>query len=78
VSHRCPRPECDRKVSDDQYACRGDWYALPEVIRTKIWRAWRSGDTAAHMEAMGEALEWYHAHPPGGAGPADRPGVITG
>jgi hypothetical protein len=63
MSHRCPRPECDRKVPDEQYACRGDWYALPEEIRSRIWHGYRTGDTAAHMAAMGDALEWYHAHP---------------
>lgn len=64
MSHRCPRPGCERKVPDDMYACRGDWYALPTEIRNAIWRAYLDGDEAEHMTAMARALEWYHAHPP--------------
>jgi len=73
MTHKCPRPECSRDVPDDQFACRGDWYALPERLRTEIWRGWRSGDTQAHAEAMSEALGWYREHPPRWA---TRPGDV--
>jgi hypothetical protein len=72
MTHMCPRPECTRVVPDDMFACRGDWYALPERLRTAIWRGYRSGDVAAHAEAMATAREWYRDHPPAYARRADR------
>lgn len=64
MSHICPRPECDRAVPDDRFACRGDWYALPTVLRYAIGDGYRSGDLAAHAAAMADAREWYVHHPP--------------
>ena len=65
MSHQCPRPECSRTVEDDQqFACRGDWYALPKGLRDAIWRTWRSADELGHIAAMAEAIEWYRANPP--------------
>lgn len=64
MSHDCPRPECSRSVPDDMFACRGDWYALPERLRDAIWQAWRHGSAEDHYAAMDEAIEWYRAHPP--------------
>ena len=63
MSHTCPRPGCDRAVSDDMFACRPDWYALPEQIRADIWSGYR-GEHADHAGAMVEAIKWYRAHPP--------------
>jgi len=64
MTHQCPRPECSRTVADDMFACRGDWYALPQDIRARIWQGWRSGDVDEHRAAMVEAIEWYRDHPP--------------
>jgi hypothetical protein len=64
VSHACPRPECDRDVSDEMFACRPDWYALPADIRQAIWATWRNGDELGHVRAMADALTWYREHPP--------------
>lgn len=64
MSHTCPRPECDLDVSDEMFACRPDWYALPADIRSAIWAAWRGGDAAGHADAMADAVEWYREHPP--------------
>ena len=65
MSHVCPRPECDRMIHDDAlFACRGDWYALPKIIRDEIWGTFLGGDEAGHLAAMAEAIEWYHANPP--------------
>jgi len=64
VTHQCPRPECSRSVPDDMFACRGDWYALPEALRQSIWRGWTRGTTDEHHSAMSAALDWYREHPP--------------
>lgn len=66
MSHECPRPGCTRAVDDDQYACRGDWYALPEEIRTRIWRTWRADNFPGHVAAMSQAAQWYRENPRGG------------
>ena len=64
MTHKCPRPECTRRVPDDLFACRGDWYALPERLRTAVWSGWRSGDADLHAQAMRDAIDWYREHPP--------------
>lgn len=64
MSHTCPRPECDLDVSDDMFACRPDWYALPKIIRDEIWGTWLGGDEASHLAAMADAVEWYRENPP--------------
>ena len=60
MTHQCPRPECSRKVADDMFACRGDWYALPQDIRDAIWHGYLTDDAAA----MVAAIDWYREHPP--------------
>jgi hypothetical protein len=64
MTHQCPRPECSRSVPDDMFACRGDWYALPQPIRDRIWAAWRAGDLDEHADACTHAITWYREHPP--------------
>lgn len=65
MSHYCPRPECSRTVEDDDmYACKPDWFALPNRIRSAIWSAWNRGDEDGHAQAKAEALAWYRANPP--------------
>jgi hypothetical protein len=75
MSHQCPRPECSRTVEDDQqFACRGDWYALPKTHRDAIWNAFRSGDGMGHIQAMADAIEWYRDNPPRYA---TQPGMVA-
>ena len=64
MTHQCPRPECGRKVPDDMFACRPDWFALPKGIRDAIWAAWRTDDLDGHAEARVLAVTWYREHPP--------------
>jgi len=64
MTHQCPRPECSRKVAGDMFACRGDWYALPQDIRDAIWATWNAGDLDGHAEATTDAIDWYRDHPP--------------
>lgn len=57
TDHRCPKNGCNRRVPRAQFACREHWYQVSKPTRDAIYAAYRSGDTGAHMEAMGDALE---------------------
>lgn len=61
--HECPAPECDAMVRNDYYACRRDWYRLPNRLRTMIYKTadWPFGDERADAEAA--CIEYYQAHP---------------
>ena len=34
--HKCPRKGCQAQVPNERYACRNDWFALPNEVRRKI------------------------------------------
>jgi hypothetical protein len=34
--HECPRKGCDARVPNERFACREDWFALPNEVRRKI------------------------------------------
>lgn len=64
-THQCPRPGCKARVGRAQYACKGDWFALPKAIRVAIWRGYAQAPNGdAHTEAMEAAGAWYREHPP--------------
>lgn len=64
MTHQCPRPECSRTVPDELFACRGDWYALPNGLRDAIWQAHNGHDLDAYARAVTAAIDWYRANPP--------------
>jgi hypothetical protein len=35
--HKCPRNGCTKRVSNTEFACRTDWYALSVETRKEIW-----------------------------------------
>lgn len=35
--HECPRKGCTKRVSNTEFACRTDWYALSTEVRKEIW-----------------------------------------
>jgi hypothetical protein len=43
VSHTCHAPGCNRLVPPKMFACKPHWFALPERIRSAIWREYRPG-----------------------------------
>lgn len=57
TTHECPKNGCKARVSRSQFACRRHWYEVSKETRQAIYEAYRSGDTGAHMEAMGDAIE---------------------
>jgi hypothetical protein len=59
--HTCPWPACRRAVPAHHLMCPADWWRLPADIRTRIWAAYRPGQTAlsaspAYREALRDAL----------------------
>ena len=41
--HECHWPGCGRQVSPAMWGCKAHWFALPTVLRARIWRAYRPG-----------------------------------
>jgi hypothetical protein len=72
--HACHWPSCTTQVSPAMWGCRRHWYALPQPIRQRIWRAYSPGQEKSltpsreYVEVAREARDWILAnHPP----PAD-------
>jgi hypothetical protein len=63
-THTCPAPGCTRQVPRTQFACRTDWYRLPEPLRDAVWAGYRAGPLGdQHTAAMADAIDWYAANP---------------
>jgi len=64
-THECPAPWCDRRVPPTMFACRSDWFYLPQHLRDDIWAGYRNQDDggAAHRTAMATAITYYHDNP---------------
>jgi len=59
----CFWPRCTRTVPANRLGCRPHWYALPKVLRDRIWATFVPGQTAAtsspeYREALREVLTW--------------------
>lgn len=54
--HACHWPGCERQVPPAMWGCKAHWYALPQPLRTRLWRAYRPG-----QEADGKPSETYVA-----------------
>ncbi|MDX3885578.1 MAG: hypothetical protein QHC65_14245 [Sphingomonas sp.] len=44
--HSCHWPGCDAQVPPAMWGCKRHWYALPQHLRDRIWRAYRPGQEA--------------------------------
>jgi hypothetical protein len=64
-THECPAPWCARRVAPTMFACRQDWYSLPQHLRDAIWAGYRdqSDGGAAHRLAMATAIQFYRDNP---------------
>lgn len=66
-NHECHWPGCERQVPPAMWGCRAHWFALPEALRDKIWRAYRPGQerdmspSAEYLEAADEVQRWIRA-----------------
>lgn len=41
--HHCHWPGCGAQVPPAMWGCKKHWFALPLVLRNRIWRAYRPG-----------------------------------
>ena len=42
-NHICHWPGCEKEVPPAMWGCRTHWYALPKILRDRIWSAYRIG-----------------------------------
>lgn len=76
-NHHCHWPGCNKDVPPAVWGCRAHWYKLPEVIRDKIWNAFRAGQekdmrpSRDYVAAAQEAQAWIAANYP--STPAETP-----
>lgn len=68
--HHCHWPGCGRQVPPAMWGCKNHWFALPKVLRDKIWRTYRPGQekdwspSEAYIEAAEEVQEWIRTQHP--------------
>lgn len=66
--HTCHWPGCGRRVQPAMWGCRPHWYALPALLRQKIWKAYIPGQEIAktpspeYLAAAREVAEWIDKH----------------
>ena len=67
--HLCHWPDCPIEVPPALWGCREHWFALPPVIRSRIWRHYRKGQeldknpSQEYLAVAAEAQAWAIAHP---------------
>lgn len=47
-NHTCHWPGCTKQVPPAMWGCRAHWYALPALLRVRIWRAFQCGQEKTH------------------------------
>jgi hypothetical protein len=57
----CHHPRCHTSIRGHELACHQHWTELPIALRNRIWRTWKSGDKAAHGQAITAALKLWVA-----------------
>lgn len=55
-THECPGPACKQRVARNKLACPRHWGQVPPDLQSAVYRAYRSGDRAAHVAAMKAAI----------------------
>jgi hypothetical protein len=62
--HTCHWPGCEAQVPPAMWGCRPHWYALPKVLRDRIWRTYRPGQevtlapSRAYVEVARDVQTW--------------------
>lgn len=68
--HHCHWPGCEKQVPPARWGCRPHWYALPEELRTAIWRSFKPGQertgtpSREYVAAARAAQAWIAANHP--------------
>jgi len=66
--HTCHWPGCPVEVPPAMWGCRPHWYALPSVLRARVWRHYRLGQevdkrpSEAYIEAALDVARWIREH----------------
>lgn len=61
-THKCPAPECVKRVPFRFFACYAHWRALPRDLQNRIYAAWNVGDMDAHHAAREDAYDYWGLH----------------
>jgi hypothetical protein len=69
--HHCHWPGCPLQVKPAVWGCKKHWYMLPQALRNRIWRTYRSGQeqtktpSREYVEAARAVRAWIEEnHPP--------------
>lgn len=71
-NHECHWPGCAAQVPPAMWGCKKHWYALPQAMRARIWRAYRPGQendsnpSREYVEAARDVQSWIKANHGGG------------
>lgn len=66
--HHCHWPGCETQVPPAMWGCRPHWFALPKVLRDKIWAAYRPGQEISmtpsreYVAVANEVQDWIRDH----------------
>lgn len=55
----CSIPGCGWEIDPSRLMCRCHWYAVPKLMRDRVWATWRSGQgafSAEHQDAVRIAI----------------------
>lgn len=42
-NHHCHWPGCNKQVPPAMWGCKGHWFALPPMLRARIWATYKPG-----------------------------------
>jgi hypothetical protein len=42
-SHHCHWPGCNKQVPPAMWGCKNHWFALPPMLRARIWATYKAG-----------------------------------
>lgn len=69
--HHCHWPGCDQQVPPAMWGCPRHWFALPKLLRDRVWAAYRPGQeldmrpSREYVKVARAVQEWINAtHPP--------------
>jgi hypothetical protein len=63
-AHTCHWPGCNAVVPPAMWGCKPHWFALPPLLRAKIWAAYRPGQEVSkdpsryYLAVAQEAQDW--------------------
>lgn len=68
--HGCHWPGCERQVPPAMWGCKPHWYALPAILRARIWATYEPGQEVSmtpsddYMKAAQAVQDWIETNAP--------------